>query len=125
MARRSPREPHHSHKLLDVVIEMGLKLGRPYYKRRHYHHMIVATPDLNPKTKKTEPSRRRGPGSTLPPWPKGHIIGAGRQRRRVAGGKNSLIASRGVRVRNFPSRLVLDYTPSPALVDPVQIARVR
>jgi hypothetical protein len=29
-ARRSPREPHHSNKLLDIVSEMGLKPGRLY-----------------------------------------------------------------------------------------------
>jgi hypothetical protein len=29
-ARRGPREPHHSHKLLDVIAEMGLKPGRLY-----------------------------------------------------------------------------------------------
>ena len=29
-ARRDPRRPHHSHKLLNVTVEMGLKTGRLY-----------------------------------------------------------------------------------------------
>jgi hypothetical protein len=37
IARQNPRRPHHSHKLLDVAVEMGLKPGRPYCMR-HCHH---------------------------------------------------------------------------------------
>jgi hypothetical protein len=37
---------------------------------------------LDPKNRKTEPSRRRGPRSTLPPWLEDHMSGADRPRRR-------------------------------------------
>jgi hypothetical protein len=29
-SKRSPRNPHHPHRLLDVTVEMGLKPGRHY-----------------------------------------------------------------------------------------------
>jgi hypothetical protein len=32
IARRDPRSPHYSHKLLDVAVQMGPKLGRLYWK---------------------------------------------------------------------------------------------
>jgi hypothetical protein len=37
-AKRNPRGPHHSHKPLDVVVEMGLTPGKPYCTRRRHHH---------------------------------------------------------------------------------------
>ena len=73
-ARQDPRRPHHSHKLLDVAVEMGLKPGRLYWKRRRRHHLSPAPPSLNPKNTKTEPSRRLGSRSTPLPWSKDHII---------------------------------------------------
>jgi hypothetical protein len=54
-ARRNPRRWHHSHKLLEVAIEMGLKPRKPYWKRHHRHHLNIAPPNLNPKNSKTEP----------------------------------------------------------------------
>ena len=57
---RIPQEPHHSHKLLVGAAEMGMKPGRLYWIRRHRHHLSVVPPNLNPKTRKTEPSRDGG-----------------------------------------------------------------
>ena len=48
--KRSPQEPHHSHKVPDVVAEMGLKPGRLYWRRHHHHHLSVVPPNINPKT---------------------------------------------------------------------------
>ena len=56
-AKKDPREPNHSHKLLDIAIEMGLKPERLYWKRRRRHHLSAAPPNINPKTIGTEPSR--------------------------------------------------------------------
>ena len=50
-ARRDPRRPHHSHNLLDVAVEMGLKPGRPYWKRRRHHHLSAAPPNLKPRNR--------------------------------------------------------------------------
>jgi hypothetical protein len=57
-ARRNPLRPNHSHKPLDVVAEMGLKLGRPYCTRRHHHHLNVAPTNLDPKNKEQSPQNR-------------------------------------------------------------------
>jgi hypothetical protein len=70
---RSTRERYHSHKLLDIVAEMGLNLGRLYWTMHRHHHLNVAPPKLNLKTRKTETSRRREPRSIPPPWLKCHI----------------------------------------------------
>jgi hypothetical protein len=48
-ARRKPRRPDHSHKPLDIIAEMGLKLGRPYCTRRRHHHLSAASANLDPK----------------------------------------------------------------------------
>jgi hypothetical protein len=48
-ARQKLRRPHHSHKPLDIAVEMGLKPGRPYCTRRHHHHLNAAPTNLNPK----------------------------------------------------------------------------
>jgi hypothetical protein len=64
-ARRNPRRPHHSHKTLDVAVEMGLKPGRPYCTRhRHHHHLSAASTNLNPTNKEESPQNR---GGTLSP----------------------------------------------------------
>jgi hypothetical protein len=47
--RRNPRKPHHFHKHLDIVVEMGLKPERPYFTRRRHHHLIAAPVNLDPK----------------------------------------------------------------------------
>jgi hypothetical protein len=52
IARRNPRRPHHSHKPLDVAVEMGLKPRRPYCTRHRHHHMCVVPTNLDHKTKK-------------------------------------------------------------------------
>jgi hypothetical protein len=51
-ARRNPRTPHHSHKLLDVAAEMGLKPERPYCTKRHHHHLSAVPTNFDPKNKK-------------------------------------------------------------------------
>jgi hypothetical protein len=45
-ARQNPRRPHHSHKPLDVAVEMGLKPGRPYCTRRRHHHLSATSQTL-------------------------------------------------------------------------------
>jgi hypothetical protein len=76
--RQNPRRPHHSHKPLDVAAEMGLEPGRPYCTRRRHHHLSIAPTNFDIKTGNKalkigmKPSHRRGPRSTMPPWPKGH-----------------------------------------------------
>jgi hypothetical protein len=59
-ARRSPWWPHHSHKLLDVAIEMGLKPGRIYWRRCRRHHLGAAPPILDPRNRKTHPPANKG-----------------------------------------------------------------
>jgi hypothetical protein len=85
ISRKSPREPRHSHQLLDVTVEMGLKPRRLYWRRCHHHHLRAAPPNQNPTTIGTEPSHRWGPRST--PSQK-------RGRSPTAGDKETLIASR-------------------------------
>jgi hypothetical protein len=48
-ARQNTRRPHHSHKPLDVAVEMGLKSERPYCTRRRYHHLNTTPTNLDPK----------------------------------------------------------------------------
>jgi hypothetical protein len=67
-ARRNPQRPHHSHKLLDIALEMGLKPGIGLIGRD------ATPPNFNPKNGKTEPSSRWGPRSTPLPWPEDHKI---------------------------------------------------
>jgi hypothetical protein len=47
--RRNPRRPHHSHKSVDVAVEMRLKPRRPYCTRCRHHHLNVAPTNLDPK----------------------------------------------------------------------------
>jgi hypothetical protein len=44
-ARRNPQELYRSHKLLDIIVEMGLKPGRLYWRRLCRHHLSVAPPN--------------------------------------------------------------------------------
>jgi hypothetical protein len=66
MIQRSPSHKkslmtHHSHKLLNIAVERGLKSGRLYWRRRHCrHHLSTAPPNLDPKNRKMEPSLWRG-----------------------------------------------------------------
>jgi hypothetical protein len=67
---------------LYVVVELGLKPGRHYWRRRHRHHLSAAPPKLNPKNGITEPSRWQGRD---PPWLHGlKTTGAGQ----IAGGRH-------------------------------------
>jgi hypothetical protein len=60
--RQNPRRPHHSHKPLDVVAEMGLKPERPYCTKRHHHHLSAAPIKLDPKNKeRSSQNRERSP----------------------------------------------------------------
>jgi hypothetical protein len=54
-ARRNPRRPHHSHKLLGVTAKMGLKPGRPYCTRRRHHHLSDVPTNFNPKNEEQNP----------------------------------------------------------------------
>jgi hypothetical protein len=63
IAIRNHRRQHHSHKPLDVAVEMGLKPGRPYYARRRHHHLSATPINLDPKMKNE--ALKRG-GATLP-----------------------------------------------------------
>jgi hypothetical protein len=81
--RKNPWRPHHSHKLLDVAVKMGLKSGRLYWRRRRRRHLSAAPPNLHPKTRKMEPSRWRGLRSTE----------LGRSAASTRGGWGNLIAS--------------------------------
>jgi hypothetical protein len=60
IARRNPRRPHHSRKPLDIFVEMGLKLERPYCTRRHRHHLNAASTNLDPKNEKGSPQNEEG-----------------------------------------------------------------
>jgi hypothetical protein len=57
-ARRNPQRPYHSHKPLNVAVEMGLKPRRPYWTRRCHHHLNTAPTNLNPKYKERSPQIR-------------------------------------------------------------------
>jgi hypothetical protein len=59
-ARRNPRRPHHSHKLLGITTEMGLKPVRPYYMRCHHHHLSAVPINFNPKNEERNPENRGG-----------------------------------------------------------------
>jgi hypothetical protein len=63
-ARRNPRRPHHSHKPLDIAVEMGFKPKRPYYTRRRHYHLNAAPTNLNPKHKERNPQNRKQSPST-------------------------------------------------------------
>jgi hypothetical protein len=89
--RKNPWRPHHSHKLLDVAVKMGLKSGRLYWRRRRRRHLSAAPPNLHPKTRKIEPSRRRGLRSTLLHGPKATELG--RSAASTRGSWGNLIAS--------------------------------
>jgi hypothetical protein len=49
--RRNPQRPHHSHKPLDIAVEIGLKPRRPYWTRRRQHHLNTTPTILDPKNK--------------------------------------------------------------------------
>jgi hypothetical protein len=42
IARRNPRRSHHSHKPLDIAVEMDLKPRRAYCTKRRHHHLSAA-----------------------------------------------------------------------------------
>jgi hypothetical protein len=54
-ARRGPSWPHHSHRILDIAIEMGLKPRRLYWRRSRRPHLSATPPNLHPKTTKQSP----------------------------------------------------------------------
>jgi hypothetical protein len=56
IARRNPQRPTHSHKLLDVAVEMGLKARRPYCTRRR--HMSAVPTNFDPNNKERSPQNR-------------------------------------------------------------------
>jgi hypothetical protein len=60
-ARRNPQRAHHTHKLLDGAVKMGLKPAKHYCTRRRHHHLSAAptgtlkTKNEAPKTEKRSP----------------------------------------------------------------------
>jgi hypothetical protein len=74
-ARRNPQRPHHSHKLLNVTAEMGLKARRPYCARRRHHHVIIFPTNFDSKNKEQSLHTKGRSPSTAPPWPKSHRDG--------------------------------------------------
>jgi hypothetical protein len=57
-SRRNPQRPHHSHKLLGVTVEMGLKPGRPYCTRCCHHHLSAVPTNCDPKNEERNPQNR-------------------------------------------------------------------